>query len=147
MGHRELGKPTERSGKVSGSERCKAKPRTGPRDITNGRVAEMLELAAVLTDQPAATRTKAALARIANELLKKGADATIDQAIEAAPSCGIAQALRHAVEAASERVVSYRNGVRTERLLFAIPIITTFEQKVPETQFESALRGLNGLDN
>ena len=132
---------------MSGSERCKAKPRAGPQDITNGRVAEMLELAVVLTDQPAATRARVALARIANELLKRGADATIDQAIEAAPSCGIAQALQHAVEAASERVVIYRNGVSTERLLFAIPIITTFEQNVPETQFESALRGLNGLDN
>ena len=145
MGHRELDKPTEGSGKVSGSKRCKTKPRTGPQDITNGRVAEMIELAVVLTNHPDAVRARAALARIANELLKKGADATIDQAIEAAPSRGIAQTLQHAVEAASERVVIYRNGVRAELLLFAIPIITTFEQNVPESQFESALSGLNGL--
>ena len=105
----------------------------------------MIELAVVLTNHPAAAEARAALARIANELLKKGADATIDQAIEAAPSCGIAQTLRHAVEAASERVVIYRNGVRAELLLFAIPIITTFEQNVPESQFESALSGLYGL--
>jgi hypothetical protein len=49
------------------------------------------------------------------------------------------------VETASERVVIYRNGVRTELLLFAIPIIATFEQNVPESQFESALSGLYGL--
>jgi hypothetical protein len=105
----------------------------------------MMELAMVLTDHPAAAQARAALARIANELLKKGADATIDHAIEAAPSRGIAQTLRHAVEAASERVVIYQDGVRAELLLFAIPIITTFAQNVPESQFESALSGLYGL--
>jgi len=105
----------------------------------------MIQLAAVLTNHPDAARPRATLARIANELLKKGADATIDQAIEAAPSREIAQTLQHAVEAASERVVIYRNGVRAELLLFAIPIITTFEQNVPESQFESALSGLYGL--
>ena len=107
----------------------------------------MIELAAILTNHPDAAEARAALARIANELLKKGSDATIDQAIEAAPSCAIAQTLQRAVEAASERVVIYRNGVRAELLLFAIPIITTFEQNVPESQFESALNGLNGLKN
>ena len=105
----------------------------------------MIELAVILTNHPATDEAKAALARIANEVLKKGADATIDQAIEAAPSRAIAQTLQHAVETASERVVIYRNGVRTELLLFAIPIITTFEQNVPESQFESALSGLYGL--
>ena len=130
---------------MNGSERWKTKPRTDPQDITNGRAADMIELAAILTNHPDAARPRATLARIANELLKKGADATIDQAIEAAPSRGIAQTLQHAVEAASERVVIYRNGVRAELLLFAIPIITTFEQKVPESQFESALSGLKGL--
>jgi hypothetical protein len=129
---------------VSGSKRPKTKPTKGQHDFTNGRVAEMIELAAVLTNHPDA-EAKMALARVANDLLKEGADATIDQAIEAAPSCGIAQTLQHAVEAASERVVICRNGVRTELLLFAIPIITTFEQSVPESQFESALSGLYGL--
>src|SRR6202140_2890460 len=105
----------------------------------------MIELAVILKNNPATDEAKAALARIADEVLKKGADATIDQAIEAAPSRAIAQTLRHAVETASERVVIYRNGVRTELLLFAIPIITTFEQNVPESQFESALSGLYGL--
>jgi hypothetical protein len=105
----------------------------------------MIELAVVLTDHPDAAEAGAALARIANELLTKRADATIDQAIEAAPSCRIAQTLRHAVEAASERVVIYRNGVHAELLLLAIPIITTFEENVPESQFESALSGLHGL--
>jgi hypothetical protein len=107
----------------------------------------MIELAVILTNHPATDEAKAALARIANEVLKKGADATIDQAIEAAPSRAIAQTLQHAVETASERVVIYRNGVRTELLLFAIPIITTFEQNVPESQFESALSGLYGLND
>ena len=145
-GHRELDKPTEGSGKVSGSERRKAKPWNGPQDITNGRVAEMIEVAAVLTNHPDAIRPSATLARIADELLKKGSGrATIDQAIEAAPSRGIAQTLQHAVEAASERIVICRNEVRAELLLFAIPIITTFEQNVPESQFESALNGLSGL--
>ncbi len=130
---------------MNGSKRSKTKPRTGPQDITKRRVAEMIELAVVLTNHPDAARARAALARIANELLKEGADATIDQAVAAAPSCGIAQTLQHAVEAASERVVIYRNGVRAELLLFAIPIITTFEQNVPESQFESALSSLNGL--
>jgi hypothetical protein len=106
----------------------------------------MIELAAILTNHPDTAEARAALARIANELLKKGSDATIDRAIEAAPSCAIAQTLQRAVEAASERVVIYRNGVGAELLLFAIPIITTF-QNVPESQFESALNGLNGLKN
>ena len=53
--------------------------------------------------------------------------------------------LQYAVEAASEKIVIYRNEVRSELLLFAIPIVTTFEQNVPETQFESALNGLSGL--
>jgi hypothetical protein len=145
MGHRELDRPTEGSDKVSGSKRPKTKPTKGQHDVTNGRVAEMIELAVVLTNHPDAPEAKTALARIANELLKVGADATIDQAIEAAPSFGIAQTLQHAVEAASERVVIYRNGVRTELLLFAIPIMTTFEENVPESQFESALSGLYGL--
>jgi len=105
----------------------------------------MIELAAVLTNHPDAARPRATLARLANELLKTGTDATIDQAIEAAPSREIAQTLQHAVEAASERVVIYRSGVRAELSLFAIPIITTFEQNVPESQFESALSGLYGL--
>lgn len=147
MGHRELDKPTEGSGRVSGSKRCKTKGRTGSRDDTNERVTEMIELAVILTNHPDTAEARAALARIANELLKKGADATIDRAIEAAPSCAIAQTLQRAVEAASERVVIYRNGVGAELLLFAIPIITTFEQNVPESQFESALNGLNGLKN
>lgn len=130
---------------MSRRERCKTNPKTGPQDITKGRAAEMIELAAVLTNHPDAARPRATLARIANELLKKGADTTIDHAIEAAPSREIAQTLQHAVEAASERIVIYRNGERAELLLFAIPIITTFEQKVPESQFESALSGLKGL--
>lgn len=130
---------------MSRRERCKTNPKTGPQDITNGRVAEMIELAVVLTNHPDAARPRATLARIANELLKRGADATIDQAIEAAPSREIAQTLQHAVEAASERIVICRNEARAELLLFAIPIITTFEQNVPESQFESALSGLNGL--
>jgi hypothetical protein len=130
---------------VSGSKRCKTKAGRRPQNITDRRVTEMIELAVILTNHPATDEAKAALARIANEVLKKGADATIDQAIEAAPSRAIAQTLRHAVETASERVVIYRNGVRTELLLFAIPIITTFEQNVPESQFESALSGLYGL--
>ena len=132
---------------MTGSKRSKTKGRTGSRDDTNERVTEMIELAVILTNHPDTAEARAALARIANELLKKGADATIDQAIEAAPSCAIAQILQHAVEAASERVVMYRNGVGAELLLFAIPIITTFEQNVPESQFESALNGLNGLKN
>lgn len=132
---------------MSGSKRCKTKARTGSQDITHGRVAEMIELATILTNHPDTAEARAALARIANELLKKGADATIDEAIEAAPSCAIAQTLQRAVEVASERVVIYRNGVGAELLLFAIPIITTFEQNVPESQFESALNGLNGLKN
>jgi hypothetical protein len=107
----------------------------------------MIELAGVLTDHPDATQARASLASIAEELLKNGADATIAQAIEAAPCCTIAQTLQHAVEAASERVVVYRNGLRTERLLFAIPIITTFGSDVPESQFESALSSLNGSNN
>ena len=49
------------------------------------------------------------------------------------------------MEAASERVVIYRDGVRGELSLFAIPIITTFEQNVPESQFESAVSGFDGL--
>ena len=140
-----MGKPTEGSSKVSRSKRSKTKPRTALQDITKGRVAEMTKLAVVLTDHPAAAQASEALTRIANELLKKGADATIDQAIEAAPSCEIAQTLRHAVEAASERIVIYRYGVRAELLLFAIPIITTFEQNVPESQFEAALSRVYGL--
>ncbi len=130
---------------MSGSKRPKTKPTKGQHDITNGRVAEMIELAVVLTNHPDAAEAKTAFARIANELLKEGADATIDQAIEAAPSCGIAQTLQHAVESASERVVIDRKGVRTELLLFAIPIVTMFEENVPESQFESALSGLYGL--
>ena len=130
---------------MNGSKRCKTKAEGRPQNITDRRVTEMIELADILTNHPATDEAKAALARIANEVLKKGADATIDQAIEAAPSRAIAQTLQHAVETASERVVIYRNRVRTELLLFAIPIITTFEQNVPESQFESALSGLYGL--
>jgi len=147
MGDRESDRPTEWSRRVSGSKRCKTRAGTGSQDITNGRVAEMIELAAILTSHPDAAEATAALARLANEILTEGADATIDQAIDAAPSCRIAQALQHAVEAASERVVIYRNGVRAELLLFAIPIITTFEQNVPESQFESALSGLYALND
>jgi hypothetical protein len=105
----------------------------------------MIELAATLTNHPNAAEPRAALFRIANELLTNRSDATIEQAIEAAPSCRIAQTLQHAVEAASERVVLYRDGVRAELSLFAIPIIATFEENVPESQFESAVDGFNGL--
>jgi hypothetical protein len=145
MAHRELDKPTEGSGGVSGSKKCKTNARTGSQDITNGRVAEMIELAAILTNHPDAAEQRAALARIADELLRNRSDATIEQAIEAAPSCGIAQTLQRAMEVASERVVIYRDGVRAELSLFAIPIITTFEQNVPESQFESAVSDLDGL--
>lgn len=132
---------------MSGSKRCKTEARTGSQDITNGRVAEMIELAVILTNHPDAAEARAALARIVNELLSNRSDATIDRAIELAPSCVIAQTLQHSVEAASERVVIYRNGVGAELLLFAVPIITTFEQNVPESQFESALNGVSGLKN
>ena len=120
--------------------------RMRPRVSTNGRVAEMIELAALLTNHPNTDAT-AALARIATELLESGADATIDQAIEAAPSGGIAQTLRHAAEAASERVVIARNGATTELSLFAIPIVAAFEQSVPATQFEAALSAANGSND
>jgi hypothetical protein len=105
----------------------------------------MIELAAILTNHPDAAKARAALSRIANELLTNRSDSTIERAIQAAPSCGIAQTLQRAVEAASERVVIHRDGVRAELSLFAIPIITTFEQNVPESQFESAVSGLDGL--
>ena len=145
MGDSELDRATEWSRRVSGSKRYKTRARAGSQDITNERVAEMIELAAILTSHPDAAEARAALARIANEILTEGADAAIDQAIDATPSCAIAQSLQHAVETASERVVIYRNGLRAELLLFAIPIITTFEENVPESQFESALSGLYGL--
>ena len=144
MAHRELAKPTEGSGSVSGSK-CKTRARTGSQDITNERVAEMIELAAILTNHPDAAKARTALSRIANELLTNRSDSTIEQAIQTAPSCGIAQTLQRAVEAASERVVIYRDGVRAELSLFAIPIIATFEQNVPESQFESAVSELNGF--
>ena len=130
---------------MSRSARCKTKAATRSHDITSGRVVEMIELAAALTNRPDAAETRAALLRIANELLTNRSDATIEQAIEAAPSCRIAQTLQQAVEDASERVVIYRDGVRAELSLFAIPIITTFEENVPESQFESALDQLGGL--
>jgi hypothetical protein len=141
MGHIELDRPTEGSDKLSGSKRPKTKLTKGQHDVTNGRVTEMIELAMVLTNHPDAAEAKTALARIANELLKEGADATIDQAIEAAPSCGIAQTIRYTAEAASEHTVIYRKGVTEELSLFAIPIITAFEQYVPASQFETALIG------
>ena len=122
---------------MSGSK-CKTRDRTGSQDITNARVAEMIELAAILTNHPDAAKARAALSRIANELLTNRSDSTIERAIQAAPSCGIAQTLQRAVEAASERVVILRDGVRAELSLFAIPIIATFEQNVPESQFESS---------
>ena len=131
---------------MSGSEWCETKPRTGPQGIAKGRVAEMFELAVVLTNRPDASHARAALAHLAEELLKEGADPAIDQAIQAAPSREIARTLQHVVEAASERVVVYHNGVRAERLLFAVPVIATFGQNVPESQFESALSGLTGLN-
>jgi len=105
----------------------------------------MIELAATLTNHPNAAEARAALLRIANELLADRSDTTIEQAIEAAPSCRIAQTLQYAVEAASERVVTYRDGVRAELSLFAIPIITIFEENVPESQFESAVDGVGRL--
>ena len=70
-----MDKPTEGSSKVSRSKRSKTKPRTALQD-------EMIELAVVLTNHPDAARPRATLARIANELLERRADATIDQAIE-----------------------------------------------------------------
>jgi len=105
----------------------------------------MIELAAILTNHPDAAEARAALSRIANELLTNRSDSTIEQAIQAAPSCAIAQTLQRAVEAASERVVIYRDGLRAELSLFAIPMIATFEQIVPESHFESVVCGLNGL--
>ena len=129
---------------MSGTK-CKTSARTGSRDITNERVAEMIALAAILTNHPDAAEARAALSRIANDLLTNRSDSTIEQAIQAAPSCGIAQTLQRAVEAASERVVIFRDGVRAELSLFAIPIIATFEQNIPESQFESAISGIYGL--
>src|SRR5439155_10896289 len=130
--------------RVSGSK-CKTRARTGSQGITKERVAEMIELAAILTNHPGAAKATAALSRIANDLLTNRSDSSIAQAIQAAPSCGIAQPLQRAVEAASERVVIFRDGVRAELSLFAIPIIATFEQNIPESQFESAISGIYGL--
>ena len=117
---------------------------TRPQAGMNGCVAQIIELGVALTSHPDAAEATAAFAGIANELMEKGADAAIEQAIAAAPSCGVAQTLRHAAEAASERVVIYRNGASTEMSLFAIPIIAAFEQNVPASQFEGALSGPSG---
>ena len=128
---------------MSGSKGCKYHARTR-HDTTNGRVSDVIELAVVLTNHPDAPEARAALARVSEELVKTRSDAIIARAIKGAPSCAVAQTLQHAVEAASERVVIYRDRGRAELQLFAVPIITTFEQNVPESQFESALSGFNG---
>ena len=104
-------------------------------------VAELLELAALAT--AAGAKPGLALARFVTELLHKREDSTIGQAIESAPSFAIAHVLRQAVETASEQVVIYHNGSTMELSLFAIPIITAFDEDVPASQFEAALSGLN----
>lgn len=118
---------------------------TRPQVTSDARAAEMIELAIVLTRCPDDVRAKATLAHIANELLKSGSDAIIDDAIRTADTCRIARTLRHAAETASERVEVLCGDVRTDRLLFAVPILTAFEESVPESQFETALGGFKAV--
>ena len=112
---------------------------------SDARAAQMIELAVVLTKCPDNIEAKATLARIANELLRTESDAIIDHAIRTAHTCRIAQTLRHAAESASERVEIFCSDVRAERLLFTIPILTAFEESIPESQFETALGRFKAL--
>ena len=117
----------------------KVKALAESRDQTRGPVADMVRLARVLTISPDAKKARVSLARFTNEMLKKRADVVIARAIAEAPTRSIAQTIQRTAEGASERVAICRNGARKELSLFVIPIITSFEQKVPESQFESAL--------
>ena len=107
----------------------------------------MIRLARVLTISPDAKKARVSLARFTNEMLKKRADMVIARAIAEAPTRSIAQTIQRTAEGASERVAICRNGARKELSLFVIPIITSFEQKVPESQFESALGEVDGWTN
>lgn len=144
----DLDRPAERSNcgawLISGTQAPMPKARMARRQriASSGRAAEMIELAVALTKCPDDVRAEATLVRIATQLLDTGSDTTIDHAIHSAHACSIAQTLRHAAEAASERLEIHRSDVDAELVLFAIPVLTTFEEDVPESQFETALGGI-----
>ena len=122
------------------------RPRRPPRDRETV-VAEILQLAATATEA-GCMQQRLALARLVTELLNNRQDSTIDRALTRAQSLGIDHILRQAVEAASERTVTFHDGTTVELSLVAIPIIVAFEEDVPATQFDAALSTLdtsNGL--
>ena len=100
---------------------------------------ELLALAEESTKQANGVRARLRLIAAADELLRAGADFVIDQLIAEAASPRIARTLRRAFEYASERAVASRGLIDSHLVLFAIPMVATFAESIPETQWRTAL--------
>ena len=108
------------------------------------RVAEIVNLAISTTSAADVKYLKSLLKNRIEDLLDKSHDHVIEQAIMVAPDSTIAQTIRSTAESASEGVRISRDGCDTNISLFVVPVITSFGEGVPVSQFKAALQGLNG---
>src|ERR1035437_9626627 len=107
-------------------------------------VAEIVNLAISTTSAADVKYSKGLLKNRIEDLLDKSHDHVIEQAIKVAPHSTIAQTIRYTAELASEGVRICRDGCDTNVSLFAVPVITSFGEEGPVSQFKAALQGLNG---
>ena len=99
----------------------------------------ILTTALRLEQQPDVEETHTSLSKKLRILIRNGNDKLISDTIESAPHRNVAQIIQKEAEAISERFVSFQNGMKIELSIFAIPILVTFEDEVPETQIDNAL--------
>lgn len=108
----------------------------------NELVAEIVELATRAAAPDAAKADKAQLRERLSAVLAKGWDDVVELAIAAAPNGVIAYRIRRSAESICERMRIQRDGVDIDISLFSVAVITTFDEAVPVSQFETALEGL-----
>jgi hypothetical protein len=85
-------------------------------------------MAAQALDHPQSSLHRSALAYAAGELIRAHGDAAVLRAIDLASDLKVAQAIRHAAEAACEAVSTSSRGVERQARLFSIAIIVQFAE-------------------
>ena len=96
-------------------------------------------MAAQVLDHPQSSLLRSALAHAAGELIRVQGDAAVLRAIDLASDLKVAQAIRHAAEAACEAVSTSSHGVERQARLFSIAVVVRFAEALTDREFGELL--------
>ena len=95
-----------------------------------------------LAKEAAGDEAKKALGRAIRALVEEGRDDLIDTITRNIESKDLAKTVRQIAEASASRLRVVRNGIEMLVSLFVIPVIASFSDEIPGSQFDAVMRRL-----